>query len=328
MKVDEKIKVKWNSSTKKYYESLGYQYTKMGDEFEINAEDLTANSRIKIPLICDFCGKVFYRAKSDDTKIKEREISKEDACKNCCNLKSRRSVKEKYGVENVFELEETQEKCKQTCLNIYGAENPFASDEIKEKIKKTSLKKYGTEYPSQSDEIKEKMKITNLEKYGVENPFESEEIKAKIFKTNILKYGVKTYTQTDEYKEKTKNTCLERYGVTSPMKCPEIVNKLKGENNPKWKGGIHEPSWDRLQPKYREWRTAIFQRDRYTCLRCSRSSTYLEAHHIFNWNDNPDKRYDLENGVTLCQNCHIEFHRIYGKKNNTTCQLSEFLQPT
>ena len=32
--------VKWNASNKKHYESLGYEYTKIGDEFEVNIEDL------------------------------------------------------------------------------------------------------------------------------------------------------------------------------------------------------------------------------------------------------------------------------------------------
>ena len=35
----QKVKVKWNSNNKKHYESLGYIYTKMGEEFEVKVED-------------------------------------------------------------------------------------------------------------------------------------------------------------------------------------------------------------------------------------------------------------------------------------------------
>ena len=51
----------------------------------------------------------------------------------------------------------------------------------------------------------------------------------------------------------------------------------------------------------------------------------LNAHHIKNWADNPDDRFDLNNGITLCEKCHSEFHRKYGKKDNTNTQLFEFL---
>ena len=36
--------VKWNSKNKKHYVDLGYTFTKMGDEFEVNVEDLTSGS--------------------------------------------------------------------------------------------------------------------------------------------------------------------------------------------------------------------------------------------------------------------------------------------
>ena len=51
------VKVKWVTKTKKHYESLGYKYTKMYDEFEAKVEDLSKGSEIKLKCICDNCKK-------------------------------------------------------------------------------------------------------------------------------------------------------------------------------------------------------------------------------------------------------------------------------
>ena len=47
--------VKWHPSNKKYYEELGYTYTKLGEEFEVKIEDLPVNSHSKIICECDNC---------------------------------------------------------------------------------------------------------------------------------------------------------------------------------------------------------------------------------------------------------------------------------
>lgn len=44
---------KWNSKTKQHYESKGYIYTKMNDEFEVKIEDLTQGSHVLVQVKCD-----------------------------------------------------------------------------------------------------------------------------------------------------------------------------------------------------------------------------------------------------------------------------------
>ncbi|WP_080845550.1 hypothetical protein [Cytobacillus gottheilii] len=51
----QKVRVKWSSSTKKSLESLGYNYTKMGDELEVSFEHLSENSHAKVMITCDWC---------------------------------------------------------------------------------------------------------------------------------------------------------------------------------------------------------------------------------------------------------------------------------
>lgn len=54
--VNKTVKVKWNGRNKKYYESLGYEYTKLGDEFEVKVEDLSNGSNSEVEIVCDCCG--------------------------------------------------------------------------------------------------------------------------------------------------------------------------------------------------------------------------------------------------------------------------------
>ena len=51
----------------------------------------------------------------------------------------------------------------------------------------------------------------------------------------------------------------------------------------------------------------------------------MNAYHIENYATNEELRLDIDNGITFCKNCHIEFHKIYGKINNNKQQLYEFL---
>jgi hypothetical protein len=50
----------------------------------------------------------------------------------------------------------------------------------------------------------------------------------------------------------------------------------------------------------------------------------LNSHHLRSYADNPDSRYDVENGVCLCVQCHETFHGIYGKGQSTKQQFEEF----
>ena len=102
-----------------------------------------------------------------------------------------------------------------------------------------------------------------------------------------------------------------------------------GEDNPSWNSDLtdEERQNGRCYPEYIEWRTAVFERDNYTCQKCGGSSgVHLNAHHIESYDVNKDLRTTLENGVTLCSDkCHKNFHHIYGRGNNTREQFNEFM---
>lgn len=61
----------------------------------------------------------------------------------------------------------------------------------------------------------------------------------------------------------------------------------------------------RKNVEYKIWRSAVFQRDGWLCQTCRlRENNKLHAHHIKSWADYPELRFDVENGVTLCEDCH------------------------
>ena len=58
--------------------------------------------------------------------------------------------------------------------------------------------------------------------------------------------------------------------------------------------------------EYRQWRVSVIRRDK-VCVLCS-SRKNREAHHIKNGEHHPKFRFDVQNGVTLCRECHTQFH--------------------
>ena len=75
-----------------------------------------------------------------------------------------------------------------------------------------------------------------------------------------------------------------------------------------------------------QWRKKIFERDNYTCGVCEHRGDSLVAHHLDGWNWAKDRRFDLDNGITLCKECHYDFHNIYGRGDNTKEQFEEHVE--
>lgn len=86
---------------------------------------------------------------------------------------------------------------------------------------------------------------------------------------------------------------------------------LKKEKNPAWKGGVTwEHNYVRNVDEYKEWRTNVYKRDRYTCQMCkSPSHKNIVAHHVELFSERKDLWFDVDNGITLCRSCHCFHHQ-------------------
>jgi len=100
---------------------------------------------------------------------------------------------------------------------------------------------------------------------------------------------------------------------------PKNLSSLHGKNHWNWKGGISKINkMCRSTKEYLQWRSDIFQRDNWICQTCHKENCFVEAHHIKGFSviikennikslDDArkcDELWNLNNGVTLCKECH------------------------
>ena len=108
-------------------------------------------------------------------------------------------------------------------------------------------------------------------------------------------------------------------GRKKTLKAIENISRAKqGENNPMWNGGttpIRTKIWH--SKEYQEWRTAVFERDNYTCVWCGDDkSGNLNADHIKPFALYIELRFVITNGRTLCVQCHKQTPTYGNRRKN------------
>jgi hypothetical protein len=151
---------------------------------------------------------------------------------------------------------------------------------------------------------------------GVKNPFYGKTHTEKVRNHLSEIHKGKRYSPETEFKkghEMTDEINMKR-SITMKMK-----GSVKGKNNgmygksgalnPNWKGGISY--WRKKYYNsipYKEWRDAVFIRDSYSCRKCGKKGD-IQAHHIKPFAKYKNIRFDINNGITLCERHHKIEHR-------------------
>ena len=83
------------------------------------------------------------------------------------------------------------------------------------------------------------------------------------------------------------------------------IKTLKGEGNPNYRFGHYTANF-RATSAYKTWKIAVFERDGFTCQLCGekKSRDITHAHHIKPKRLYPELVYEINNGITLCKECH------------------------
>lgn len=126
-----------------------------------------------------------------------------------------------------------------------------------------------------------------------------------------------TVMKTDEYRLKQRisktGTKNGMYGITGEINArwdPNRTNEIRVKERKSFKNS--------------RWRKLVFERDKYRCNKCDQVGRRLVAHHLNSYDIHTNDRYLVGNGITLCEECHKEFHQQYGYGRNTSKQFNKF----
>ncbi len=184
--------------------------------------------------------------------------------KKCAQLDKEKFLK-KYGVEHHLKSDLVKEKRRRTVLEKYGVENVGVV--TREKAKKTMIEKYGVDNYTKTQEYKKKLRKTSLEKYGVVHPAKSAIVREKIKKVHKEK--------KEEIKKAIERAFLEKYGVRSPMHIQAVKNKVLEKYKKKvWERLILKFEKQQLKPlfsfeEFRNIKVKERERLKFLCTVCN-----------------------------------------------------------
>lgn len=157
------------------------------------------------------------------------------------------------------------------------------------------------------------------EMVGENNPMRRPEVREKM---SLLLRGrvgwAKGTKKTKEWIEKIRQSNLgqKRSPETKENNRKAMLKLFQDKTkHPRWQGGITPIYLQiRASKEYKIWRVAVFARDNYTCIWCGDArGGNLEADHIKPFAYYPELRFAIDNGRTLCHDCHKTTDTYGGK---------------
>lgn len=329
----QQIEIKWHPNTKQHYIDLGYQFSRNGEFFNVHVLDLTKGSSLKVKVQCDYCGKVIEKPWKDFLQLRGSKY----CCKECLTHK-KKTIDENGRLIFV----EIPYRNKNWLFNEYVAKNREAKDIAKEcGINIRTLREWISMLGIEKKSIKTRhiTKEILIDLYTVQHKSTLEigemyGISDGTVLNLMKKYNIPSFSYSEAYKF----YLYEKGGLEKARKLQSTMeNRIRsscrqhGITIEDFKGfSTTEQHMARNNTYYKEWKRKIFERDDYTCQCCGKRGGNLNAHHLYNFSEYKDLRYDINNGITLCEKCHLinypgSFHAIYGERNNTPWQIHEFI---
>ena len=356
----QEVTTTWVGKTAEHLRSLGYPDMPYRSKVTIDVLDLPAASNIEVSAICDFCGDLFITPYNRIGAAIKQSVGLN--CKQC-KRKRMAAVKD-------IDAEKKLSYQDESWLRSEYIENGRTIQSIAEEfcVSHQAIEKYLTRYGLRKrpqnvalptkDEL---LRLYTEEHIGVNRiaaMFPG--VGSKTIFRLMDEYQITIYApgelmslwwmndghkqemskrrtelwNDDVYREKTSRhfsdpVCIEKQAKALSM-------RYQGQTEDEWTGFLTPQNIRaRNSAEYQLWRHRVFERDDYRCRCCGRRSSkgspvILHAHHIENFAQNEELRYDIDNGITLCRECHDprvpgSFHYEYGTMNNNSEQFSEFM---
>lgn len=131
------------------------------------------------------------------------------------------------------------------------------------------------------------------------------------YKNPVLKKRFSERIKNEYAEGKRAGSLGKHWKLSEETKARQGAHQL-GEKNRMWKGGITEISWGfYLTNEYKIWKRKVKERDG-CCVLCG-SKERLEADHIRPRSLYPELKLDINNGRTLCRDCHKKTDTYAGR---------------
>lgn len=174
-------------------------------------------------------------------------------------------------------------------------------------MKEIKLAQKGRQF---TEEHKQKMRDNHWSAKGMPSPFKGKH------HTKEVKLALSVHTK-NQFSSMTQQE-YETHRVKSSLQKGRTLETFNGFTTP-------EGTRIRQSEEGKAWIYDVLGKCDFTCQKCKERGSELHAHHKNGFNLFPEHRFDVENGACLCNTCHEEFHKVYGKGDNTEEQYDEWI---
>ena len=205
-----KIKLKNNSID---FEKVREDY----EELEMSFQDIANKNSISRSDAVQIIEVVFGMKRRSNSESKKAKSYQK---------KYEKTIKEKYGVENVSQLQFIKEKKISTMISNYGVENNFCRNDVLQKATENLSEKLNDD--NFKKELYDKIKNTLIDRYGVENASQIEYVKKENSRKAKERFGNLNKLERFELTRKARSVRFKNGNISNvELYVSDILNNLK-----------------------------------------------------------------------------------------------------